>query len=96
MAQVVETEVFHPCPLQRRVPRRVGHVRPQGLAFLAEAVAQVLPNLTFQYLNRIFIQQHPLRRSVLGLIQPGIAPIQIRPVPESKAKNRWGRKQCEK
>ena len=55
MAQVVKAEVFDPRPLQRRMPGHVGHVRPQGLAFVRKAKLQVLPDLLFQHFNRIFI-----------------------------------------
>ena len=81
MAQIVKTEVLNPCFCQCVVPGRVGHVRPQRLAFVRKAKLQVLPYLLFQHFNCIFIKRYFPRRAILGFVKPGGMPTQVHPTP---------------
>src|SRR4051794_26263349 len=66
---------------KRGMPSRIGDLPAPRFAPKGEAVTQVFTNLFSQYLNRIFIQRHSPRRSVLGLVQPGGLAVKIDPAP---------------
>ena len=81
MAKVMETNVFQSCCLGCGLPAMIGQPMSDWLPAISEAVTRMLSELFFQYSHRVTVKRHTSRCSVLGLVQPGVASIQIHPIP---------------
>ena len=66
MPQVVESEIDQLRLLYRFEPSGIAHTPDNGTPPVGEAVTRMLALLRFQYGNRIMIQRHTSRCSILG------------------------------
>lgn len=81
MPQVMKAQIREARFPDRPPPNLVADLPADRLALASEAVLRMPPLLFPQDLDRILVQRHASRRSILGLIQPGGLPVQINPVP---------------